>query len=345
MIRAFAGGSDFSASRPSSDPAATTWPPPLRLAGTSPCRSIAASTSSGSPPRTADIPVGVCAHERAIARPRTAVSAIAASTDRTPASAAAVSSPTLCPVMTTSRPACGVCTTGPGIPPSSPAMNRLIATTSGCVTAVSLMASASPVVPSSSRSASAIAPAQRKNDSAPGRSSQSVSIPGFWAPCPGARTASTSSPCQARRYRGWPAPTNNNRGSLEDPSKSAGVNREPSCALGGTGHNPQAGSVPERAVALQLRESQRQLEGPGPARVRRGVAGQLGGPLEPVPDGVGVHEQCPGGGLQVAAVAEHDAHGLQDPATRGLQRHRHPLGQCGAGHGVAVQGPLGQQGL
>ena len=85
---------------------------------------------------------------------------------------------------------------GSGSAPSSRAMNRLIATTSGWVTAVSLIASASPVVPRVSRSASAIAPAQRKKDSAPGSSSQSVSIPGFCAPCPGARTASTPSPCQ-----------------------------------------------------------------------------------------------------------------------------------------------------
>ena len=91
------------------------------------------------------MPVGVGAQAAAIARPRTAVSAIAASTLSTPASAAAVSSPTLCPAMTTSRPACGVCATGPGRPPSSRATNRLIATTSGWVTAVSLIASASPV--------------------------------------------------------------------------------------------------------------------------------------------------------------------------------------------------------
>jgi hypothetical protein len=181
-IRALAGGSALSAASPSRDPAATTCPPPFMFAGTRPWASIAASTSAGSPPRTADIPVGVSAHARAMARPRTAVSAIAASTDSTPASAAAVSSPTLCPAMTTSRPACGEWRTGPGIPPSSRAMNRLIATTSGWVTAVSLMASASPVVPSSRRSAPAMAPAQRKKDSAPGRSSHSVSIPGFWAP-------------------------------------------------------------------------------------------------------------------------------------------------------------------
>jgi hypothetical protein len=128
------------------------------------------------------MPVGVCAHAAAMARPRTAVSAIAASMVSTPASTAAVSSPTLCPAMTTSRPACGLCTTGPGRPPSSRATKRLMATTRGWVTAVSWIASASPVVPRVSRSASAMAPAQRKNDSAPGSSNQSVSIPGFWAP-------------------------------------------------------------------------------------------------------------------------------------------------------------------
>ena len=60
------------------------------------------------------MPVGVCAQAAAMARPRAAVSAIASSTVSTPASAAAVSSPTLCPVMTTSPPACGVCATGLG---------------------------------------------------------------------------------------------------------------------------------------------------------------------------------------------------------------------------------------
>ena len=47
------------------------------------------------------------------------------------------------------------------------------------LTAVSLIASASPVVPRVRRSASAMAPAHRKKDSAPGSSSHSVSIPGF----------------------------------------------------------------------------------------------------------------------------------------------------------------------
>src|SRR5256886_13664099 len=40
------------------EPAATICPAPLRLAGYSSAASIAATTSSGSPPRTAAIPVG-----------------------------------------------------------------------------------------------------------------------------------------------------------------------------------------------------------------------------------------------------------------------------------------------
>ena len=104
-----------------------------------------------------------------MARPRAAVSAIAASTVSTPASAAAVSSPTLCPVMTTSPSACGCAHRARAAPPSSRATNRLIATTRGWVTAVSLIASASPVVPRVRRSAPAMAPAQRKKDSGAGQ--------------------------------------------------------------------------------------------------------------------------------------------------------------------------------
>ena len=60
-------------------PAATIWPAPLRLAGSSPSSSRRASTSSGFPPRTALMPVGSSAHAAAISRPRTAASATAAS--------------------------------------------------------------------------------------------------------------------------------------------------------------------------------------------------------------------------------------------------------------------------
>ena len=62
-----------------------------------------ATTSSGSPPSTADIPVGASAHAAAISAPRRAAKATASSGFSAPATAAAVSSPTLCPATTTSR--------------------------------------------------------------------------------------------------------------------------------------------------------------------------------------------------------------------------------------------------
>ena len=67
------------------------------VGGVSPWRSIVASTSSGSPPSTALIPVGVAALASAIARPRSATKRIASVSESTPAPAAAVISPTECP--------------------------------------------------------------------------------------------------------------------------------------------------------------------------------------------------------------------------------------------------------
>ena len=67
-------------------PAATTWPPPLLLAAVSPCRCRTVATSSGSPPTTALIPVGVTALAAAMARPRSRTNTIACSTLSTPAS-------------------------------------------------------------------------------------------------------------------------------------------------------------------------------------------------------------------------------------------------------------------
>ena len=61
MTRARAGGSAAKAASASRAPAATTCPAPLTLAGVRSCRSMAASTSSGSPPSTALMPVGVAA--------------------------------------------------------------------------------------------------------------------------------------------------------------------------------------------------------------------------------------------------------------------------------------------
>ena len=81
-------------------PAATTCPALFTLAGVSPQRSIAALTSSGSPPTTALMPVGVTALAAAIARPRSRTSTIACSLLSTPASAAAANSPTEWPAET-----------------------------------------------------------------------------------------------------------------------------------------------------------------------------------------------------------------------------------------------------
>ena len=72
-------GTRRAAASASRGPAATTWPAPLRLAGSSPSSSRRASTSSGFPPSTALMPVGSNAHAAAISRPRTAASATAAS--------------------------------------------------------------------------------------------------------------------------------------------------------------------------------------------------------------------------------------------------------------------------
>ena len=77
MTRALAGGFSARALSCSKVPAATVWPAPLTLAGVAPAASMAASTSAGSPPTTALMPVGVTAAAAAmlLARSRTNVMA------------------------------------------------------------------------------------------------------------------------------------------------------------------------------------------------------------------------------------------------------------------------------
>ena len=164
-----------------SGPAATVWPAPLRLAGSRPSRSIVASTSSGFPPSTALMPVGSSAHAAAISRPRTAASATAVSASSTPAMAAAASSPTECPA-----------TGAPAGRSTRRAANRAAATTSGWVTAVSLISSASAVVPSRCRSRPVSSDQRARAPSASGSSSHGVSMPGDWDPWPGASKAITA---------------------------------------------------------------------------------------------------------------------------------------------------------
>ena len=177
---ACAGFCSASCASAGSGPAATVCAAPLRLAGSSPSRSIVASTSSGFPPSTALMPVGSRAQAAAIARPRTAAIATAASASSTPAMAAAASSPT-------EWPATGV----PGGTSSLRAASSAAATTSGCVTAVSLISSAPAVVPRRCRSRPIAADHRASVASASGSSSHGVSMPGDCDPCPGARSAIT----------------------------------------------------------------------------------------------------------------------------------------------------------
>src|SRR5699024_851572 len=143
--RARPGGFCSSASQASSGPAATICPAPLRLAGTSPAPSRASRTSASRPPRTAIIPVGLAAHARDMAAPRAAARRSASGSEITPATASAASSPMEWPATTVSD----------GIWPrrrSSAAPSSAEATTSGCVTAVSVISCRVAVVPRRSRS-------------------------------------------------------------------------------------------------------------------------------------------------------------------------------------------------
>ena len=171
-------------------PPATICPVVLTLAGVSPASAIAASTSSSSPPRTAVIPVASALQAAAIASARTRVSLIASSAEVTPAIAPAASSPTLCPAA------------APGWP-SSPATARAAATSSGCATAVSVICSALPAVPSRIRSWPASSDHAPSRSAKPGTSSQGPRKPGACAPCPGAVKISTllTLPCRDPPHR------------------------------------------------------------------------------------------------------------------------------------------------
>ena len=174
---ALAGGSCARAASWSILPAATTWPAALRLAAVRPCLASVSSTSSGSPPSTAVMPVGVAADAVAIARPRSRTSTRAASAVITPAPAAAVISPTLCPA---TAPTTLKASEGCGN--NASAASRPDATSSGWAIAVSLMVSASEVVPWATRSSPHTAENQSSRSSTPGTSSQGVRKPGDWAP-------------------------------------------------------------------------------------------------------------------------------------------------------------------
>ena len=137
ITRAPAGGAACRAAIASAAPAATIWPPPLRLAPTRSSAASAASTVSGSPPSTAAIEVGSSSQALAIARPRTA------GQRHGPLG-----------VEHAGEPGGGQLADrvagddGAGrAASSSPAASSAAATTSGWVTAVSLISSAVAVVP------------------------------------------------------------------------------------------------------------------------------------------------------------------------------------------------------
>ena len=114
---------------------------------------------------------------------------MACSAVSTPAPAAAVISPTLCPA-----PAaiCRKASAGCGNRASSE--TSPLATISGWATAVSRMVSASDSVPCVTRSIPATADSQASRSSKPGSSSQGRRKPGVWEPCPGQAMTSTFLP-------------------------------------------------------------------------------------------------------------------------------------------------------
>src|SRR3954449_13625075 len=107
---------------------------------------------------------------------------------------------------------------------------------------------------------------------------------------------------------------------------------------------PQCGaSLPGGAIAVQQREGKRYLQRPAAAWIGGRESGQLCCPLQPVPDGVGVDEDRPRAGLQVAAAVEHRPYRLQDLAARRLERDGDALVQGRARQRIAVERALGQQ--
>src|SRR4051812_2359689 len=333
MTLTLAGGSAANFSRFASAPAATIWPAPLRLAGYSPTASIAAITSSGSPPRTALMPVASSAQAAAISRPRTPASVTAASGLSTPAMAAAPSSPTLCPA-TTATSYIGSCS----------AASNAAATSNGWVRAVSLISSASAVVPSWTRSSPASADHQRRRASTPVMSSHGVRKPGFWEPCPGASTASTSmtvpESCASRRI----ATHETQRFLLEGSSKSL------------PGVIPTTADVTLRsrpltdcrdrcghAGRIESPDRERDPQGEGVPGGQWREAAPLADAAQPVPDGVRVNEQGPGRTLQYPAGGEERVQRLQQFAAGPHHGAVDVLAEDPAGLGVAGQRPLGQQ--
>src|SRR5690625_2121573 len=208
MTRVLAGGFSAKAASAARVPAATIWPPPLTFAGTRPAARIASEAACGSGPMTAAIPVSAWAAAAAIARPRTPTRAVASASVSTLAIAVAANSPTEWPATAPAQE-----WTGPRSLPSTHAVSSEVATMRGWATAVSLISSASAVVPRAMRSVRAASESSPRKSPAPSISNHSLSMPGVCDPCPGqssAITTSTFPPLGAnlrkrigRTLRGW----------------------------------------------------------------------------------------------------------------------------------------------
>ena len=118
-------------------PAATICPPPLSFAATSPASAIACKTSSRTPPNTALIPDSLPMAAFAISTPRVRTRRSASTSEKTPAIAAAVISPTECPAINEKSLSA----------PIARALSKPAATISGWALAVSRISSASACVP------------------------------------------------------------------------------------------------------------------------------------------------------------------------------------------------------
>ena len=212
----------------------------------------------------------------AIARPRSRTSTMACSAEMTPVPAAAVISPTLCPAPRRRR---GTRRRGAGRSPARRPGRRRPAAAGRrrC------------------RGWSRRRPRCRSGPG-PGRRRRTASAAGPRSAAARARARGSRASGRLDRARRWRAPA-----QPFGPSADArGAEPDERTARSLEGSYKPVGS----SGVGQPAEGQRDPQGEGLPGVRRGVAADLGDPAQPVPHGVGVHEQRPRGGLQRRGLLE-----------------------------------------
>ena len=263
------------------------------------------------------MPVGVCAQAAAIARPRTAVSAIAASTEQHARQRGGGSSPTLCPAMTTSpsgRPGPGQRAELAGDEQAHRDDERL-----GHRGVLDRLGVAGRAERQEVGVGDRAGPAEEGFGS--GEFEPVGEHSGFLRTLSGGEdgqhpfTVPVIIGAWGRR-----AARKHTADLCEETSKIDALEAGSGPFRWWGPHVPPTRAVSARASGpVQPGERQGDLQRPAAARIGGRQPGQLGGPLQPVPDGVRVHEDRPCAGLQVAPAVEHRAHRLQHLATRGLQ--------------------------